>query len=333
MTTVLLLHLLVATDPVTSVQFTTVAVPLPGMHGSASLDYFAAERAAGRVWIPEGTSGTVYVLDLATKKIVPVGGFGAGRPGPSAVSLGDGWAFVGNRRAAELCAVNVRLLTKSACASLAASSDGVAYVASTKEVWVTSPGDRMLTIVDVHDPAHPKQTAQVAVPGQPEGYAVDDARALFFTNLEDKNQTLAVDVRTRKVVQTWSAHCGAGGPRGLAYDGQRQFLFVACTDGARVLDARIDGNHDGPDGALLSSLTVGAGVDNIDYLDATHRLYVAAGKASRLSVAEVSNKGEIVQVALAPTAPGARVVVVAADGTAVVGDPTHGGVLVLSPVH
>jgi hypothetical protein len=186
----------------------------------------------------------------------------------------------------------------------------------------------MLTIVDVHDPAHPKQTAQVAVPGQPEGYAVDDARALFFTNLEDKNQTLAVDVRTRKVVQTWSAHCGAGGPRGLAYDGQRQFLFVACTDGARVLDARIDGG-----GALLSSLTVGAGVDNIDYLDATHRLYVAAGKANRLSVAQVSDKGKIVQVALAPTVPGARVVVIAADGTAVVSDPTHGGVLVLSPVH
>jgi sugar lactone lactonase YvrE len=324
MTTVLLLHLLFAADPATSVQLTTVAVPLPGIHDSASLDYFAVERAAGRVWIPESTTGAVHVLDLATKKMVAVGGFGADRPGLNAVSLGDGRAFIGNRRTPELCTVDVRLLKKSACAPLTASSDGVAYVASTKEVWVTSPGDRMLTIVDVHDPAHPKQTAHVAVPGRPEGYAVDDAHTLFFTNLEDKNQTLAVDVRTRKVVKTWSAHCEAGGPRGLAYDGKRQFLFVACTDGARVLDAR----HDG---ALLSSLSVGAGVDNIDYLDATHRLYVAAGKASRLSVAEISDKGEVVQVALVPTAPGARVVVVAADGTAVVGDPTHGGVLVLSP--
>jgi DNA-binding beta-propeller fold protein YncE len=326
MTTVLLLHLLVAAESATSAPLTPVAVPLPGMHGSATLDYFAAERGAGRVWIPEGTTGTVYVLDLASKKIASVGGFGADRPGLNAVSLGDGWAFVGNRRASELCAVDARLLKKGACASLSASSDGVAYVASTKEVWVTSPGDRMLTIVDVHDPAHPKQTAHVAVPGQPEGYAVDDAGSFFFTNLEDKNQTLVVDVRTRKVVKTWNAHCGAGGPRGLAYDGKRRFLFVACTDGVRALDARPDGG-----GSLLSSLTVGAGVDNIDYLDATGRLYVAAGKASRLSVAEVGSKGQLVQVASTPTAPGARVVVVAADGTAVVGDPTHGGVLVLSP--
>jgi hypothetical protein len=325
MTTVLLLHFLFAADPDTSVQLTTVAVPLPGIRDSTSLDYFAVERASGRVWIPESTTGAVQVLDLATKRMVPVGGFGASRPGLSAVSLGDGWAFVGNRRTPELCTVNVRLLRKSACASLTASSDGVAYVASTKEVWVTSPGDRMLTIVDVHDPAHPRQTAHVAVPGRPEGYAVDDARTLFFTNLEDKNQTVAVDVRTRKVVQTWSAHCGAGGPRGLAYDDRRQFLFVACTDGVRALDVR-DGR-----GALLSSLTVGAGVDNIDYLEASHRLYVAAGKANRLSVAEVSEKGELVPLASAPTAPGARVVVVAGDGSAVVGDPTHGGVLVVSP--
>ena len=161
MITVLLLHLLLAADPVTSVQPTTVAVPLPGIHDSTSLDYFAAERAAGRVWIPESTTVAVHVLDLATKQMLPVGGFGASRPGPSAVSLVDGWAFVGNRRAAEVCTVNARLLKKSACASLAASCDGVAYVASTKEVWVTSPKDRMLTIVDVHDPyrLHPERAS------------------------------------------------------------------------------------------------------------------------------------------------------------------------------
>jgi len=55
--------------------------------------------------------------------------------------------------------------------SLSANSDGVASIASTKEVWVTSPEDRMLTIDGVRDPAHPKQTAHVEMPG-----AVDQAR-------------------------------------------------------------------------------------------------------------------------------------------------------------
>lgn len=304
--------------------FEAASVTLPRVHGSAALDYFAAEGGAARVWIPEGSTGTLDVLDLTTKKLTGIAGFPAGGRGMNAVSLGDGWAFVGNRHAGEVCSVDAHALRKGGCASLSTGSDGLAYVRSTNEVWVTSPGDHALTIVDARDPVHPKQIARVALAGEPEGYAVDDARARFFTNLEDKNQTLAVDVRGRKVIATWNARCGAGGPRGLAYDSERQFLFVACTDGARVLDAR-------GDGAVLSSLTAGPGVDNIDYLGSRRRLYVAAGKAARLTVAEVSDKGILAEVASVPTVAGARVVVVAADGMAVVGDPAHGGVLLLSP--
>jgi len=39
------------------------------------------------------------------------------------------------------------------------------------------------------------------------------------------------------VKSTWNPGCGEEGPRGLALDSARQFLFVACTDGVRVLDA------------------------------------------------------------------------------------------------
>jgi hypothetical protein len=74
-------------------------------------------------------------------------------------------------------------------------------------------------------------------------------------------------------------------------------------------------------------------VDNIDYLDAEQNLYVAAGKAARLTVAHVGVRGKLVTLGTAATAEGARVVVVARDGTAVVADPMHGRVLMISPQH
>ena len=39
--------------------------------------------------------------------------------------------------------------------------------------------------------------------GEPEGFAVDDARGLFYTNLEDKDRTLAIDLKTRQITKTW----------------------------------------------------------------------------------------------------------------------------------
>ena len=333
MTSALFLQFLLIAEAQPPMQFATTEIRLPGAKDTVSLDYFAAERPAGRVWIPAGNTGSVAVLDVAKQSVQRIEGFATGTRtvrgnlrtlGPSAVSLGGGMAFIGNRASSEICTIDARKLSKLACVTLAVATDGVQYVAPTKEVWVTTPGDHSITVVDVSDASRPRQAARIPLAGASEGYAVDDGRELFFTNLEDKDQTLAIDVRSRRVVKTWSAHCGPDGPRGLAYDPARQFLFVACTDRVGVLDTAHDGR-------LLSSLAAGAGVDNIDFLASQRRLYVAAGKAARLTVAQVENDGKLVALGSAPTAAGGRVVVVTGDGTAVIGDPTHGGVLVLTP--
>ncbi len=82
---------------------------------------------------------------------------------------------------------------------------------------------------------------------------------------------------------------------------------------------------------MLGTLATGPGVDNIDYLDASQTLYVAAGKTARLTLVGVDDRGKLRAKASAHTALGARVVVAAGDGTAEVGDPSHGAVLLVSP--
>jgi hypothetical protein len=266
-------------------------------------------------------------------KVTPIVGFATGMRrgrslGPSAVSLAGDVAYIGNRATGELCTVDARLLAKMGCVTLAVPSDGVQAVPATREAWVTTPVDRSITIVDVSNAESPRVKSRIFLAGDPEGYALDEGRGLFFTNLEDKDQTLVIDVRSHRVVERWKAHCGDGGPRGLAYDQTRQLLFVACTDHVAVLAA-------GGKGTLLATLATGGGVDNIDYLEERQALYVAAGKAARLTVAHVDGNGQgkvtLTVAGTATTAEGSRVVVAAPDGTAVVADPGHGRLLVFAP--
>jgi hypothetical protein len=180
-------------------------------------------------------------------------------------------------------------------------------------------------VLDASKPGKLKPKTEIKTPGSPEGYALDATRGLFFTNLEDKDKTVAIDVKTRKVTSTWEAKCGSDGPRGLALDGARGFLFVACTTSVEALDAKT--------GALLGKLDTGAGVDNIDYLDAKKLLFVAAAKAATLTVASVDDKGALSVSATAPTAQGARNVVADARGVAYVADGSNGQLLVLTPAN
>jgi hypothetical protein len=322
-----------STPPAAGLAFTLAKVALPGASGAVSLDYLAVDRAAGRVWIPAGDTGSVDVIDEATGKITRIEGFptvereshGQKRMmGPSSASVGEGVVYVGNRANAEVCAVDAARLTRGACVTLPFQPDGLQYVAATKEVWATTPKDKSITIIDAGTPGKLAVTTKIILDGAPEGYAMDQARGVFYTNIEDGNKTLVIDAKARRVTATWEPRCGAEGPRGLAVDSAKGFLFVACTDHVQVLDI-------GHGGAPLSQLAVGEGVDNIDYLEARGQLYVAAGKAGTLTVARVDDKGVLTTLATVPTAAGTRVVVAGKSGAAYVADGKQGRVLVLTP--
>lgn len=309
------------------------SIALPG-GPPAAMDYLAYDAKADRLWVPAGNTGRVDVLEVKTGKLTAIAGFetsrvkgrdGAERTvGPSSATVGDGFVYVGNRAGFAICAVDAMTLEKRGCVTLASMPDGVAYVATTRELWITTPGDDSVTIVDVKKPAEPRVAGKVPLAG-PEGYAVDAARGLFYTNQEDLDRTAVFDVKTRKLVATWSPHCGADGPRGLALDAERRHLFVACAAGAvKTLDAA-------KDGAVLGEVKTGEGLDNIDYLPSKHLVFAAAGRSGTLTVAEDAASGALRQVSTAKAAEGGRVVVVDAAGTAYVADSRGGRLVVLKP--
>jgi len=318
--------------PAGPVVLSVTPIDLPGGDGpdGALMDYLACDQAHGRVWVPAGNTGKVDVIDVATGALTSIDGFktqemerhGKKRTvGPSSATVAGDIVYVGNRGDFSVCAFDATTLAKGACATLDAMPDGLQYVASKHEVWVTTPRDKSIRVLDAA--AGLVQTARLPFDGEPEGFAVDDARGVFYTNLEDMDKTLAIDLGTRAVTHTWEPACGEDGPKGLALDHAADVLIVACADHVVALDA-------GHDGALLSKLDTGDGVDAIDYVEPRHELFVAAARAAKITVATMTDRGVLTALATTATADGARNAVASSDGTAYVADTPQGKVLVVS---
>lgn len=319
-----------AAKPASAGRFDVTPIALPGAPvDGVALDYLAVDRPRHRLWVPAGGTGNAVVVDTNTQKVDRVENFPTAeverrgtkrRVGLSSATIGDGFVYVGNRADSSVCAIDATSLARAGCVTLPSSPDGVAFVARTKEVWVTTPRAQTVQILDARTPSAPKLSASIKLDGDPEGYAVDDARGAFYTNLEDKDRTLRIDLSTRKVTATWMPSCGEDGPRGLAIEPSGRFLMVACTQHVEVLAAAKDGR-------ILSKLDTGAGVDNLDFLPAPRFLYAAAGGAGTLTIAHLDSKGGLQLSATVSTAKGARNAVVAEDGAVFVADGPAGSVL------
>ncbi len=307
-----------------------IALPGGGPDGVA-MDYLLFDAARGVVWVPAGNTGSVDAVDTESGALTRIEGFPTrdlereGRKrvvGPSSVTIGDGVVYVGNRGDATICAVNPDKHERTTCGpKLDSMPDGITFVDKTREVWVTTPHDHSVRVLDAQTL---KQKAKITLPGQPEGYAVDLPRGRFYTNFEDTDETVAIDLATHETRATWKAGCGKEGPRGLRL-AERDLLFVACTDQVVVLDLA----HDG---AVLSRLETGEGVDDLDYLPRTRTLYVGAARTGDLSVAHVDEAGHLTLVTKVPTKPGARNPAVDAKGRVFLAHSKGSELIEVSPV-
>src|SRR5437879_10713390 len=264
---------------VTNADYTLKRISLPGANGVVVLDYFAYDAHTGRLWVPASNTGSVDVIDETTDVVSQVTGFNTGEVelrgrkvtlGPTAVTVGNGVVYIGNRGDSTLCIIGAHTLKRGEClqvasrsAGPAAAPDGVVYVAAVRELWITTgapplgvaSADKSIQVYDASNPQRSKLKTKITLDGSAEGYAVDNRRGLFYTNLEETGDTISIDVRSHRVVAKWNA--GAPDLQGLALDAKRRFLFVACGDHVVALDV-------GRGGRVIDSVKTGAGLDNID---------------------------------------------------------------------
>src|SRR5205085_3145786 len=126
-------------------------INLPGASGPVTLDYFAYDRATGKVWVPASNTGSVVVIDPAIDAISRVTGFATGEiqrrgkkitVGPTAASIGNGVVYIGNRGDGTLCVINAKTFTRGECEATSpdrgVTPDGVLYIATAHELWITT---------------------------------------------------------------------------------------------------------------------------------------------------------------------------------------------------
>src|SRR5213596_910778 len=109
-----------ATDP----NYELKPINLPGATGAVALDYFAYDRATGKLWVPASNTGSVDVIDEKTDAVTQVTGFQTGEierrgrritVGPTAASIGDGVVYIGDRGDATLCVIDANNLARGEC--------------------------------------------------------------------------------------------------------------------------------------------------------------------------------------------------------------------------
>lgn len=312
------------------------AISLPGASAAGvTMDHLAYDRSRHRVWVPAGNTGSVDVVDTIDGHVSRIDGFATSQiehdgksrtVGPSSATVGDGYVYVGDRADSSVCAIEADSLRRGSCVTLGSMPDALVYVRWTNEVWATTPRSDSIAVLDAPGHGALSMKTQILLEGTPEGAAVDDWRTILYTNLKDKDRTLTLDVKSKKVTRSWPAGCGAAGPRGLAVDRSLNFLILACPDRVKLLDA----NHDGKE---LSAIDTGAGVDDVAYLEMRRELYVGAAKAAKLTVAKFDARGLLEVEAEVPTAPGVRNAVVTEEGVVYLTDSPKGQLLVVSRPH
>ena len=305
------------------------SVALPDGARGIGFDDLRYDAGLGMVLAPAGGTGNLDLVDPKTGAVTAIGGFsrtagggdGHGH-GVTSVDGGEGWLFATDRTARAVVVIDPRTRTIVGRAHLAGGPDYVRYVAPTRELWVTEPGDARIEVFALSSakPPVPVHAAFIPVRGGPESLVIDGRRGRVYTH-RWKRDTLAIDLRTRGIVATWPAGCGA--PRGIALDEARGLLLIGCEGGEATA---LDVEHGGK---LLSTVKSGRGVDIIAYDAGRRRLYLPGDESATLAIIAVSTSGALTVLGTQPTVTGAHCATTDGAGNIYVCDPARGRLLVI----
>jgi hypothetical protein len=301
----------------------TQPVALPGGDHGIGFDDLRFAPGFGRVVAPAGGTGNLALIDPATHAVTTIGGFGTATTtsghenGTTSADEGGGYLYAIDRTQLRVVVIDEKQRSIVGSAPLASSPDYVRWVGATHELWVTQPDEDRIEIFSLAGTT-PKHAAFVAVKGGPESLAIGATRA--YTHLWD-GSTVVLDLAARKQLASWPNGCK--GSRGIALDAAHDRLFVGCAEGKAVALAASTGKQ-------LGTLTVGAGVDVIDYNPRLAHLYVPSAKTATLSIVGVAGDGQLTLLGTAETSPGSHCVTADDRDTAWVCDVEHGRLLAIA---
>lgn len=261
---------------------------VPGPDGG--WDYATFDPDLHRVYLSHADS--VFVVDTDTGKVTPK--LGEAPHGHKVVPL-DGGAVLAVTVGGDN---TLRFLDAHSGATLGSVPTGVGPDAA-----MFDPASGLVLVaahrageVDLIDPKAKKAVGSITVGGALEE-VVTDGSGRAFVNVEDKNELVALDLKTRTVTKRLELK-GCDGPTGLVYAPDAHALIAACDGAAAVVDARTL--------KLEKLLTIGKGPDAALYDPKRRLVLIPCGESGELSVIDASAPGKVAVVGTYPTEKSAR---------------------------
>lgn len=241
-------------------------------------DILSVDPVAHRLYV--GRRDSVTAVDLksgaVTDKLAPADG------GHTALAIpGTSEVLVTNGNANNATIIDGRTGQLRATIATGKKPDAATWDPATRTVWVMTPGDGNITVVD---PAMAKAISMVPVGGSLE-FGASDGRGRLYVNVEDKNEVAVIDTRARKLIRREPLP-GCDGPTGIIYDAATKETLSACANGVAVVLSAT--------GKPVASLTIGKRPDGAALDERRHVAFVPSGADGTLSIIELSPKPRVV---------------------------------------
>ena len=268
-----------------------VAQKLP-LGGEGGWDYLSVDSATHLLYLSRATH--VVIVDTATGKIVGDVGDTPGVHGIAIASdLGRGYISAGKADRVKV----FDLKSRQTLADIAVGSkpDAIVYEPTSRQVFAFNGHSDNASVIDT---ASNKVVETIALGGAPE-FARADGTGKIFVNIENKNELVALNAKTRKVTARWPLP-GCDGPSGLALDAAHHRSFSVCGNSAMtILNVET--------GKAIATLPIGKGVDGADF-DAESQNAFSANGDGTLTIVHEADPDHFAVIQTLETAQGARTI-------------------------
>jgi len=266
---------------------------LPGVSGK--FDHFAIDLTGQRLFAAATGNHSVEVIDLKTDK-VQQDIAGLGKPHGLAWVGATGSLYVADGSLAELRVYTGTPLALSGKIKLSDDADDMVYDAADKMLYVGHGGSDASNParIAVVDTEHFTLAADLSVATHPEALEIDPQSRRVFANIADSSDVAVIGTETRAITAHWKLAKAADNVP-LAFDGEKQLLFVACRMPGTLLAL------DASSGREVGSAASARGADDLFYDPALDRLYLISGEGEvdtyQLDAAGVLHPLEVIHTA------------------------------------
>lgn len=254
-------------------------------------DYLAVDPGSNNLFVSHGT--VVNVVNRKTGDSVAVIPNTTGVHGIAFIdAMGRG--YISNGRLNNVYAFDLKTFKVLATIETGENPDAIFYEPFSKKIITCNGRSNNISVID---PQTNKVVATTDVGGKPEAPA-SDGKGMFYINIEDKGQIVAVSAKDFSVQHTWSLAPGEG-PTGLAFDTETHRLFSGCDGQLIVMDAT--------DGHIVAKLPIGDGCDGVAFDPAQKRVFTSNGEGT-LTIIHENSANDFTVEANVPTLRSARTI-------------------------